>query len=98
MKTSDPQHKWQSLPEKLMNRAKVHRNEPQGKLKMCSDFQDSEPQARNEMEGDGTETDISCQTPLTKPQGNIKNDKNKSVSRNVMEATLRNETSSVKPC
>ena len=72
MKTLDRQRRWQSLPEKLMNRTKVHRNEPQGKLKMRSASQDSEPQARNEMEGDGTETDISCQIQLTKPQGNKK--------------------------
>ena len=44
--------------------------EPQGKLKMCSDFQDSEPQARNEMEGfllgcffNSTERRVSYQVP-----------------------------------
>ena len=48
-----------------MNRTEVHRNEPQGKLKMCSASQDSEPQARNEMEGDSTERRVSYQAPLT---------------------------------
>ena len=48
---------------------------------MCNTSQDSEPQARNEMEGfllgrffGSTERRVSYQADLTEPQGKIKNE------------------------
>ena len=39
---------------------------------MYSASQDSEPQARNEMEGGSTERRVSYQTPVIEPQGKLK--------------------------